>query len=78
MSLGEAQTLRFRFVNYLRKPETYKLALAAGGESDFAVEASVSAPAAEGTQGVEVSVGVTSRTLTLALTLTLTPTLALP
>ena len=45
MSLGEAQTLRFRFVNFLRRPETYKLALAAAGESDFAVEASVSAPA---------------------------------
>ena len=54
VSLGEAQTLRFRFVNFLRRPETYKLSLA-GGESDFAVEASVSAPAAESTQGVEVS-----------------------
>ena len=45
VSLGEAQTLRFRFVNFLRRPETYKLALAAAGESDFAVEASVRAPA---------------------------------
>ena len=45
MSLGEAQTLRFRFVNFLRRPETYKLALAAAGESDFAVDASASAPA---------------------------------
>ena len=59
VSLGEAQALRFRFVNFLRRPETYKLALAGGPGGDFEVEASVNAPAAEGSAGVEVTVDVT-------------------
>lgn len=58
VALGDAQTVRFRFHNFLRRPETYKLSLGNGG-GDFEVEASVSAPAAEGTAGAEVSVDVT-------------------
>ena len=57
--LGGAQTLRFRFVNFLRRAETYKLTLAGGAGSDFEVEPSVAAPAAESSAGVEVAVDVT-------------------
>ena len=59
VALGDANTLRFRFVNYLRKAETYKLALGNGASGDFEVEASVQAPAAEGSEGAEVAVDVT-------------------
>jgi len=57
-ALGGAQTLRFRFSNFLRKAETYKLALT-GGSGDFETEAQVAAPAAESSAGVEVVVDVT-------------------
>ena len=59
VALGDANTLRVRFVNYLRKAETYKLALGNGASGDFEVEASVQAPAAEGSEGAEVAVDVT-------------------
>ena len=59
VSLGEAQTLRFRFVNFLKRPETYKLTLAGGAGGDFEVGASVAAPAASGSVGVEVTVDIT-------------------
>jgi len=64
-ALGSLQTLRFRFLNFLRKPETYKLTLAPKGEAaaeggvDFECDASVNAPAAEGSNGAEVAVDVT-------------------
>jgi hydrocephalus-inducing protein len=58
VALGDAQTSRFRFHNYLRKQETYKLTLA-DAAGDFEVEASVVAPAAEGSAGSEVAVDVT-------------------
>jgi len=58
VALGNLQTLRYRFTSFLKRPEAYKLAVGKG-DGDFAVEASVSAPAAEGSNGVEVAVDVT-------------------
>jgi hydrocephalus-inducing protein len=62
-ALGSLQTLRFRFLNFLHKPETYKLTIGSkAGDSepvDFECEASVSAPAAEGSNGAEVAVDIT-------------------
>jgi hydrocephalus-inducing protein len=57
VALGDAQTLKFRFKNFLRKAETYTLKL--GGGSDYQVAATVAAPAATDMQGAEVSVDVT-------------------
>jgi len=56
-SLGESQTLKFRFKNFLRKAETYKVVL--GGAGDFQADATVSAPAAMDMQGAEVALDVT-------------------
>jgi len=56
VALGDSQTLRFRFLNFLRRPETYKVTL---GGSDFEAESTVAAPAAQGSAGAEVSVDVT-------------------
>ena len=58
VALGDAQPVRFRFANYLRRQETYKLSLA-DGAAEFEVDASVVAPAADGSQGAEVAVDVT-------------------
>ncbi|KAL1499824.1 hypothetical protein AB1Y20_012509 [Prymnesium parvum] len=57
-ALGGSQTLRFRFHNFLRRAETYKVALK-GGSGEFEAESQVSAPAAESSAGQEVSVDVT-------------------
>merc|ERR1712060_359754 len=62
VALGDSQTLRFRFLNFMRRPETYKLTL---GGSDFEVDSQVAAPAAEGSTGAEVSVDVTFEPSTL-------------
>jgi len=59
VALGNPQTLRFRFPSYLKKPETYKLAIGSGPGGDFECEATLQAPAAEGSNGVEVAVDVT-------------------
>jgi P pilus assembly chaperone PapD len=56
-ALGEAHTLKFRFKNYLRKAETYKVTLSKGG--DFQVAATVAAPAATDMQGADVAMDVT-------------------
>jgi len=60
-ALGSLQSLRYRFLHFLRKPDTYKLTLASkdGGPCDFETEATVAAPAADGSGGVEVAVDVT-------------------
>ena len=61
-ALGSLQTLRFRFLNFLRKPETYKVALSSkvdGAPIDFECDPSVNAPAAEGSNGIEVAVDLT-------------------
>jgi len=58
VALGNPQTLRFRFTAFLKRPETYKCVVGTPG-GDFNVEASVAAPAAEGTNGTEVFVDVT-------------------
>eukprot|EP00965_Chrysotila_dentata_P045391 1508029-Pleurochrysis_carterae.AAC.3 len=56
VALGDAQAIKFRFFNYLRRQETYKLSLSSG--SDFEVESSVVAPAAADSNGTEVAVDV--------------------
>jgi len=58
VALGNPQTLRYRFTSFLKRPETYKLSVGMPG-GDFEVEATVAAPAAEGSNGVEVAVDVT-------------------
>ena len=59
-ALGATQSLRYRFRNFLRRPETYKLALSTkdGVAPDFECDASVVAPAADSSDGVEVVVDV--------------------
>ncbi len=57
VALGDAQAQRFRFTNFLRRAETYKLAL--GGSGDFECDGSVAAAAAETSAGAEVVVDVT-------------------
>ena len=59
-ALGATQSLRYRFRNFLRRAETYKLAVAAkdGTAPDFECDATVSAPAAESSDGAEVAVDV--------------------
>jgi len=41
VALGEAQTLKFRFINYLRKAETYKVVLGGGGDFQVRVPPSL-------------------------------------
>ena len=59
VALGEAQVLRFRFTNFLKKQETYKVTLAGGAGGDFEVDGTVVAPPAEGSAGAEVALEVT-------------------
>ena len=58
VALGNLQTLRFRFMSFLKRPETYKCSVGTPG-GDFVCDASVAAPAASGSNGVEVAVDVT-------------------
>jgi len=60
-ALGATQSLRYRFRNFMRKAEAYKLALSTkdGAPADFECEATVAAPAAESSDGIEVAVDVT-------------------
>ena len=64
VALGGAQTLKFRFKNYLKKAETYKVTLGGSG-GDFRVDATVAAPAAADMQGAEVAVDITFEPSTL-------------
>ena len=60
VALGDANTLRFRFVNYLRKPETcISSRSATARRATSRSTRPVQAPAAEGSEGAEVAVDVT-------------------
>lgn len=56
-ALGDSQTLRFRFTNFLKRVENFKVTL--GSSGDFECDANVSAPAAEDSSGAEAAVDVT-------------------
>ena len=59
-ALGSLQSLRYRFLHFLRRADTYKMALSTkdGAAPDFECDTAVAAPAAEGVNGVEVAVDI--------------------
>ena len=60
-ALGATQSLRYRFRNFLRRAENYKLTLSTidGSTPDFECDTMVAAAAAESSTGTEVAVDVT-------------------
>jgi len=60
-ALGATQSLRYRFRNFLKRAETYKLTLSSkeGVAMDFECDATVAAPAADSSNGIEVAIDVT-------------------
>ena len=60
-ALGTTQSLRYRFRNFLRRPEVYKVTLSSKDAvaTDFECDPAVSASAADSSIGIEVAVDVT-------------------